>query len=59
MINVLYAAGTPCDHFGPFSADKIPSAGEVDASSLTTYEWLVLLPASLDFFIDSLIYVIA
>ncbi|KAF2607589.1 hypothetical protein F2Q68_00043744 [Brassica cretica] len=34
--------GTPCDHFGPFSADKIPSAGEVDASSLTTYEWIVI-----------------
>ncbi|KAG2304785.1 hypothetical protein Bca52824_033436 [Brassica carinata] len=34
--------GTPCDSFGPFSADKIPSAGEVDASSLTTYEWIVI-----------------
>ncbi|KAF8090959.1 hypothetical protein N665_0460s0002 [Sinapis alba] len=34
--------GTPCDSFGPFSADKIPSAGEADASSLTTYEWIVI-----------------
>ncbi|CAH2036634.1 unnamed protein product [Thlaspi arvense] len=34
--------GTPCDHFGPFSADKIPSSGEADAASLTTYEWIVL-----------------
>lgn len=41
LINALYAAGTPCDNFGPFSADKTPSAGEVDASSFTTYEWLV------------------
>ncbi|ESQ30009.1 hypothetical protein EUTSA_v10011865mg [Eutrema salsugineum] len=34
--------GTPCDNFGPFSADKIPSSGEADAASLTTYEWIVI-----------------
>ncbi|KAL1218914.1 Trihelix transcription factor ASIL1 [Cardamine amara subsp. amara] len=34
--------GTPCDSFGPFTADKIPSSGEADAASLTTYEWIVI-----------------
>ncbi|KFK35663.1 hypothetical protein AALP_AA4G021000 [Arabis alpina] len=34
--------GTPCDNLGPFTADKIPSSGDSDASSFTTYEWIVL-----------------
>ncbi|CAN8303187.1 unnamed protein product [Cochlearia groenlandica] len=34
--------GTPCDSFGPFTADKMPSSGESDPSSLTTYEWIVI-----------------
>ncbi|CAH8392716.1 unnamed protein product [Eruca vesicaria subsp. sativa] len=40
--------GTPCDNFGPFSADKVPSAGEADAASLTTYEWIVINACALD-----------
>ncbi|VVB00279.1 unnamed protein product [Arabis nemorensis] len=34
--------GTPCDNLGPFTADKIPSSGESDASSFTAYEWIVI-----------------
>ncbi|KAG2328134.1 hypothetical protein Bca52824_010862 [Brassica carinata] len=37
--------GTPCDNFGPFSADKVSSA---DAASLTTYEWIVINACALD-----------
>lgn len=40
---LFYAAGTPCDSFGPFTADKIPSSGEADAARLTTYEWFITL----------------
>jgi len=48
----FYAAGTPCYALGPFTAGKIPSSGEDDAASLTTYEWLSSL--SLHFLINSL-----
>ncbi|XP_010479989.1 PREDICTED: dormancy-associated protein homolog 4-like [Camelina sativa] len=34
--------GTPCDDLGPFTAGKIPSSGEDDAASLTTYDWIVI-----------------
>ncbi|XP_023632783.1 dormancy-associated protein homolog 4 [Capsella rubella] len=34
--------GTPCDVLGPFAAGKIPSSGEDDAASLTTYDWIVI-----------------
>ncbi|AAD25779.1 Contains similarity to gb/U93273 putative auxin-repressed protein from Prunus armenica. EST gb/Z26668 comes from this gene [Arabidopsis thaliana] len=44
--------GTPCYALGPFTAGKIPSSGEDDAASLTTYEWLSSL--SLHFLINSL-----
>ncbi|KAF8083823.1 hypothetical protein N665_0750s0011 [Sinapis alba] len=37
--------GTPCDNFGPFSADKVPYA---DAASLTSYEWIVINACALD-----------
>ena len=40
--------GTPCDNFGSFSADKVPSAGEADAASLTSYEWIVINACALD-----------
>lgn len=41
LVLTFDAAGTPCDNLGPFTAGKIPSSGEDDAASLTTYEWLL------------------